>query len=121
MTRPEEALEQARRAASEARAKGAHEELAGEAAAKLDRELAAELPSDELLQMWAAIHVDPGLVYSTRRGGKPLTLLKRGLLRLLRQYTNELEAQQTRFNFALLGRLREAEDRVLGEPPRKRE
>ena len=38
------------------------------------------------------------LVYSTRTGGAPITWFKRLLLRLLRQYTIELEAQQTRFN-----------------------
>ena len=117
MTRPEEALEQARRAARQAREGGAYQEAAGETADKLERELAAERPSDELMQSWAAIHVDPDLVYSTRRAGRPVTLLKRGLLRLLRQYTNQLEAQQTRFNFVVLGRLRELEDRIAREPP----
>ena len=57
------------------------------------------------------ISVDPELVYSSRRLGAPLTFMKRGLMRLLRQYTAELEAQQTRFNLALLGRLRELERR----------
>jgi hypothetical protein len=37
--------------------------------------------------------------------------MKRGLLRLMRQYTAELEAQQTRFNLGVLGRLRELERR----------
>lgn len=55
------------------------------------------------------IEVDPREVYSTRRLGAPITLFKRVLLRLLRQYTMELEARQTRFNLALLARLRELE------------
>jgi hypothetical protein len=33
------------------------------------------------------------------------------LLRLMRQYTAELEARQTRFNLGVLGRLRELERR----------
>jgi hypothetical protein len=111
VTSPEEALEQARRAVAEARARGEYAEGPGEAAAALERRLAAERPSDELLREWALVRVDPEVVYSTRRGGAPLTALKRGLLRLLRQYTNELEAQQSRFNFALLARLRELEER----------
>ena len=73
--------------------------------------MADELPSDELLQEWAVISVEPSALYSTRRFGGPLTLVKRGLLRLLRQYTNEVEAQQTRFNLGILGRLRELERR----------
>jgi len=112
MTRPEDAADQARRTAAEARARGAYAERSGEAAEALDSELGAERPSDELLQEWAAIRVDPESIYSTRRFGAPMTVLKRGLLRLLRQYTNELEAQQSRFNFVLLGRLRELEERV---------
>ena len=115
MTRPEDALEQARRAASEARARGAYAEAVGEAAERLEDELGAERPSDDLMREWAAIRVDPELIYSTRRFGAPLTMVKRGLLRLLRQYTNELESQQSRFNFVVLGRLRELEDRVSRE------
>lgn len=115
MTRPEDAPERARRAAAEARGRGRYAEQAGEASESLDHELAAERPSDELMQEWAAIRVDPDLVYSTRRLGGPLTVVKRGLLRLLRQYTNELEAQQSRFNFVVLGRLRELEERFLRE------
>jgi hypothetical protein len=38
--------------------------------------------------------------------------MKRFLLRLLRQYTNELEAQQTRFNVGVLARLEEIEARI---------
>jgi len=115
VTRPEDAPEKARRAASEARARGAYAEPVSETAERLEEELGAERPSDDLMREWAAIRVDPDLIYSTRRFGAPMTLLKRGLLRLLRQYTNELESQQSRFNFVVLGRLRELEDRVWRE------
>ena len=63
------------------------------------------------LERWAAIEVDPDLVYSTRRAGAPITGVKRLLLRLLRQYQVELESQQTRFNVAVVERLRELEAR----------
>lgn len=109
MSRPEEAMEEARRAAAGRTAPG------GEAADAFERALDAERPSDELMLEWAAIRVDPELLYSTRRFGAPMTAVKRALLRLLRQYTNELEAQQSRFNFAVLGRLRELEKRVSRE------
>jgi hypothetical protein len=104
MTRPEDAGERARAAAGPS-------PPAGEVAQSFERDVAGDAPSDELLQEWAVISVDPERVYSSRRLGAPLTFMKRGLLRLLRQYTAELEAQQTRFNLALLGRLRELERR----------
>lgn len=102
MTRPEDALAAARAAA----ARAGHAEAPG-----LDLPPAAEKPSAEQLREWALIEVDPELVYSTRRLGGPITLVKRMLLRLLRQYTTELEAQQTRFNVAVLAYLRELEKR----------
>lgn len=104
MTRPEDALDRARAAARPA-------PPAGEVAQSFERDIGADSPSDELLQEWAVISVDPQLVYSSRRLGAPLTLVKRAFLRLMRQYTAELEAQQTRFNLAVLGRLRELERR----------
>lgn len=63
------------------------------------------------LERWAAIEVDPELIYSTRRGGAPITAVKRLLLKLLRQYHTELEARQTRFNVAVVEHLRELERR----------
>ena len=105
MTRPEDALERARASA------GASPEP-GEVARSFERDVAGDMPSDEPLQEWAVISVDPGMLYSTRRFGGPLTVLKRGLLRLLRQYLVELEARQTRFNLALLRRLGDLEERV---------
>jgi hypothetical protein len=69
------------------------------------------VPSLEDLERWAAIEVDPESVYSTRKAGAPITAVKRMLLRLLRQYHVELEAKQTRFNVAMVERLRELERR----------
>jgi hypothetical protein len=68
--------------------------------------------SIEQLMEWAAIEPDPDLMRSTRRLGAPITAAKRALLHVLRQYTRELEAQQTRFNLQLVIRLAELEDRV---------
>ena len=61
------------------------------------------------LREWAIIEVDPRVVYSTRKAGAPITRLKRMLLRLLRQYTTELEAQQTRFNVGVVAYLESLE------------
>jgi hypothetical protein len=61
------------------------------------------------LREWAIVEVDPELLYSTRRGGAVITRLKRMLLRLLRQYTTELEAQQTRFNVGVVAYLESLE------------
>jgi hypothetical protein len=107
VTRPEEALERAREAVERKRAEGAYPARASAD----DEPQPPERPTAELLREWALIGVDPSTLYSTRRLGAPITLLKRGLLRLLRQYTSELEAQQTRSNLAVLGRLRELEER----------
>jgi len=104
MTQPEDAIQKARAAAAAA-------SPAGELAQSFEHDIAGDAPSDELLQEWAVISVDPERVYSTRRLGAPLTFVKRVFLRLMRQYTAELEAQQTRFNLAVLGRLRELERR----------
>ena len=104
MNRPEDAVERARAAAGPS-------PPAGDVARSFERDMVGDAPSDELLQEWAVISVDSKLVYSTRRFGAPATFLKHVLLRLLRQYTAELEAQQTRFNLGVLGRLRELERR----------
>jgi hypothetical protein len=101
---PEDALGHARRAAGKA-------DAPGQVARSFESELATDIPSDELMQQWAVISVEPSAVYSARRFGPLFTLLKRALVRVLRPYTTELEAQQTRFNVALLGRLRELERR----------
>lgn len=104
MTRPEDARERAREAAARRRAEGGYAEPPG-----LEEPPTPERPSLEQLREWALIEVDPSLVYSTRRLGGPVTFVKRLLLRLLRQYTTELEAQQTRFNVGVLAWLEERE------------
>jgi hypothetical protein len=109
MTRPEDALEQARSEAERKRAEGAYPD-AGPGA--LDASIAPDRPSIELLREWAAIQVDPDLVYSTRRLGAPITAFKRLLLRLLRQYHVEVESQQTRFNIALVAHVEDLDARL---------
>lgn len=113
MTSPEQALEQARAAAAEGRREDAYG-VATEAA-PLDGELTVAKLSE-----WALIDPDPRLVRSTRRFAAPITALKRGVLRLLYQYHAELLAQQTRFNVAILGRVRHLEERVEALERRQR-
>ena len=96
--RPEDALPEARRRAEAA----GRSEPMGPAP--------GGTPTLAELREWAVIAVDPERIYSTRRGGAPITFLKRMLLRLLRQYTAELEAQQTRFNAAVVAYLEERRD-----------
>jgi hypothetical protein len=114
VTRPEDALEEARRAAARRRAEGGYAEPPG-----LEEPAAPERPSLEQLREWALIEVDPALVYSTRRWGAPITFLKRLLLRLLRQYTTELEARQTRFNVGVLAWLEQYERERHGAERRR--
>jgi hypothetical protein len=107
MTRPEDAVEQARETVARRRGEGAYPR---------EESVPAESPPDRVglaqLREWSLIEVDRDLVYSTRRLGAPITALKQGLLRLLRQYTIELEAQQSRFNLGILARVAELEDRI---------
>lgn len=107
LTSPEQALAKARAAAERKRAAGDYPPPRPGA---LEDSIAP--PDPELIADWAVIAVDPDLVYSTRPLGAPLTGLKRLLMRLLGQYHVELEAQQTRFNIALLSRVRDLERRV---------
>ncbi len=104
---PERALERARARALTARQFGDYADA--ERFATIGR-----AASDELLELheWAFLEVDPSKIYSTRRLGAPITLLKRGLLRLLLQYHNELLAQQTRFNLHLVGAVAGLRERV---------
>jgi hypothetical protein len=104
VTKPEEALERAREAARAKRERGGYSYTA-------PPDPVARLGPDQLAD-WAVIEVDVGNVYSTRRGGAPITAFKRLLVRLLRQYMYEAEAKQTRFNLALLGMLHDLEARV---------
>ena len=108
MTRPEDALDRARQEAGRKRAEGAYPPAESTAADAPP----PERPTPAQLREWSLIEVDPELVYSTRRGGAPITGMKRLMLRLMRQYTTELEAQQTRFNVALLAYLGELESRL---------
>ncbi|MCW3067222.1 MAG: hypothetical protein JWN32_4394 [Solirubrobacterales bacterium] len=90
------ALWSARAAAKQARERGAYDDdLSGFTVQPTDA-----VTVDRLLE-WALIEPDESRVYSTRRWGKPITLLKRGLLRVLHQYHNELLAEQTRFNLQM--------------------
>ena len=73
--------------------------------------MAETRPDLARLREWAIIEVDKDLVYSTRKVGAPITWFKRMLLRMLRQYTTELEARQTRFNVAVVAYLERLEKR----------
>ncbi|MEX2253428.1 MAG: hypothetical protein WD649_04695, partial [Thermoleophilaceae bacterium] len=111
VTRPEDAPGRARESAERKRADGAYADGPGGDPA-LERSIAPERPTLELLEQWSVIEVDESVLYSTRRGGGPITALKRLLMRLMRQYLYELETRQTRFNVALVARFRELEQRV---------
>jgi len=103
--KPEEALARAREQAAEAGYETA--DLRGFEIAPTDR------ISIEQLMEWAVVepHVEEK-VRSTRRGGAPITWVKRTLVHLLRQYHGDLLAQQARFNLHLLVRVAELEDRI---------
>jgi hypothetical protein len=104
--RADDAAAAAREAAARGRAEGRYPPTAG------SRQPAADGAGPDLakLRQWALIEVDSELVHSTRKGGAPITWLKRMLMRLLRQYTTELEAQQTRFNVAVVAYLESLEN-----------
>lgn len=105
--RPEEALDAARRAASEQRAAGAYGEAVESRPGPPPPETwQARLPA------WAMIDPDLSEVRSTRRFGAPMTTVKRWLLRLLSQYHVALIAEITRFNVTLLEEVRGLERRV---------
>ena len=108
--RPDEAIEHARAEAARKNAAGSYREDS-DAVRELEEAITGPVTPGQLHE-WALIEVDTSLIRSTRRVGAPFTWLKRGLLRLLRQYTNELEAQQTRFNLGVLGRVNELERRM---------
>jgi hypothetical protein len=104
--RPEEALEHARAEAARKRGEGTYPPAEDE----VDPARGGG-PDLARLREWAIVEVDAGLVYSTRHGGAPITWFKKLLLRLLRQYTTELEAQQTRFNVGVVAYLERFEKR----------
>ena len=121
MTTPEQALEEARAAAAQMRARGAYGE--GESG---ELEPSEALTPGKLFE-WALIDPDLRNVRSTRRLGAPITALKRGLLRLLNQYHAELIAEQARFNVNVALYVRRLEERVaeleheLGRGPERPE
>jgi hypothetical protein len=106
---PEDAVERARAEAARKRADGTYPPLP--AAGDEGAAPGAAGPDLARLREWAIVEVDTELVYSTRRGGAPITWFKKLLLRMLRQYTTELEAQQTRFNVAVVAYLERLEKR----------
>ena len=68
--------------------------------------------SSTRLVEWAIIAPEDAKVYSTRPYGKPITWFKRALVRMLRQYLNEVSAQQSRFNAAVAAHVMRLEQRV---------
>jgi hypothetical protein len=98
--KPEDAVDAARASAERKRAEGVYppDTVADSGKPPAGPDLAR-------LREWAIIEVDPELLYSTRKGGAPITWFKRLLLRLMRQYTTELEARQTRFNVGVVAYL----------------
>jgi hypothetical protein len=99
---PADAVEAARRAAA-----AANEPDDGVAWTLEDPTL-----SSTRLMQWAILTPDEARVYSTRRMGRPITLVKRALVRLLRQYLNEVNAQQSRFNALVAAHVMRLEQRV---------
>jgi hypothetical protein len=71
-----------------------------------------EAVSTRRLAEWALIEPLESEVYSTRRFGRPITAFKRLLLRLVRQYFDQVTAQQSRFNAHMAAHVIGLEDRV---------
>jgi hypothetical protein len=107
VTRPEEALAQARAAATAAREAGDYRP----SDTRIEP-LSEAPPTYAQLLEWALIDPDLGHVRSTRRWGAPITAVKQGLLRLLAQYHAELIAEQARFNANLVRYVGELERRL---------
>ena len=105
----------AERALKRARDRAAAARAAGEYADAERLSTLETAPGEELLRLhaWGFLEVDHSQIYSTRRFGAPITLLKRGLLRLLRQYHDQMLAQQTRFNLHLLAEVGRLHGRVI--------
>ena len=99
MKEPSEALDAARRAAAGDPPLGA---------LSLDQEFV----SARRLAEWAVIDPEPERVYSTRPYGKPITWVKRLLVRLLGQYLGQMSAQQSRFNAHIAAHVMRLEERV---------
>ena len=99
-------LERARRAAAEARERGAYAEIPG-----FEIEPTDQVTPENLLE-WAVPEPDPDLVYSTRKLGAPITWVKRLMLRGLRQYHGQMLSGQARFNLQLTTYVAELEERI---------
>lgn len=119
--RPEDALPEARRRAAAAREAGGYAD-ADEVATRGRGPSRAAFAK---LYDWAFIEPDRDQVVSTRRLGWPITVLKRTLMRLLRQYHGQLEGEQTRFNTHMVSYAASLERRIEAleaererEPPR---
>jgi hypothetical protein len=107
---PDEALALARRRAAEA------PDHDVEAPWRLD-DVAV---STRRLAEWAMIEPERIELYSTRRFGRPLTVVKRLLVRFLSQYFNELAAQQSRFNAQVTAHVVSLDERVRALEERAR-
>ena len=105
--KPEDAVAQARAEVERLKALGRY----GEPDAELEIAPLDQVSRAQLLE-WALIEPDLSLMRSTRRGGRPITWVKRMLLRGLQQYHNEVNSQQVRFNIHLLRKVLELEDRI---------
>lgn len=101
MRDPEEALAAARAAAAQ-----------GGGEKEGDWTLGPGLASTRRLAEWAIIEPEAAQVYSTRSYGRPITWLKRLLIRLLGQYLGQISAQQSRFNAHLAAHVIRLDERV---------
>lgn len=116
MTSPDDALRRAREAAATGRAEDAY----AEAPPSLDASPVSQISGSRLLE-WSLIEPDAGRVYSTRRLGAPITAVKRGMIRGLRQYFHEITGLQSRFNSQATSHILNLEDRVRDLEERLRE
>ena len=103
MKDPREALDAARRAASHRSGDTARLDAIEPGSSTLD---------SRRLMDWAIIEPERAKVYSTRRYGRPITVFKRLLVRLLRQYLDEVSAQQSRFNAQVAAHVMRIEERL---------
>ena len=111
---PEAALALARERAAAARAAGRYaEDPRGLRVEPTDR-----MSVSQLLE-WAVIEPELEHVRSTRRAGAPITLAKRALVRILRQYLAQVESQQSRFNLHVAVRVVELEHRIAALEDRR--
>ena len=105
--RPEDAVAQARAEVERLKALGRY----GESGGGLEIEPMDVVSRAGLLE-WALIEPDLSRMRSTRRAGRPITWVKRLLLRGLQQYHSEVNSQQVRFNIHVLRKVLELEDRI---------